>query len=147
MKKNAIIVKQLFDPIKTFILQKDSGTLEEYKGTSPLPSQGNCHILGDNVFSLYCDESRLFFQWNHSCWNLAERTLKVEYHHDFKNQKTRFSIDGNDIAYDAWWLDDPAFDLNLPELDEEKDYLGYIYSVYKQPSLQEKLISNWQGKL
>jgi len=54
-------------------------------------------------------------------------------------------LDGENfsIEYDAWWADIPSFEPVEPEMDEDEDFMGYIYAVWMNKTLQNNLISSW----
>ncbi len=106
-------------------------------------TQGNMHSVGGHTFALYADGGQLYFQWNRRRWNLRDPDLKIKYRHDFEAKSSVFSANDASLAYPAWWRDDPAFNPNIPEYDEDEDYLAYVFSVKNNLELQKALKRTW----
>jgi hypothetical protein len=137
------VLNQIFGKQRQVNFNVDTGSFSVFNGKEIQKSNGNFYEFGEHTFALYVDFGILYFQWNDHRWDMTSSNLVIEYQHDFKMQTTMFAVNGLKIEYPAWWKNDPHFDPNLPELDEDEDYFGYIFSVKQNQRLQHNLTVAW----
>ena len=113
----------------------------------PDPIRGNFQNVGRHSVALYAQDNQLKLQIDKKVWLFSSSTLNIDYHHKFQQRLTHFSITSPDdnfaIDYRAWWADIPDFEPLEPEMDQDEDYLAYIYEVWKTPSIQQALLERW----
>ena len=105
--------------------------------------QGSCAVINEEKFGVFAMDNQLYFQWGHKRWNFQDLDSKIKYQHDYQRGVTRFSIESAVVEYQAWWVGDPIFDPNLPERDEEEDFLGYVSYLARDGNLRKNLIKSW----
>lgn len=109
--------------------------------------QGNYALINSNNVAIYREKDKLVLQVNRQRWELSSRDVTLKYFHNLANKTTRFEIYSADksavIEYKSWWSDIPDFELVEPEMDENEDFLGYVYAVWKNRKLQDSLIRQW----
>lgn len=140
--KKSIVLRTVTHPQELVVLDTEQGrfTIQPVGYQAP---QGNYATINGEEFGIFSADKQLYFQWNHKRWNFQDLNNKIEYQHDFQQGVTRFSIQDTAIEYQAWWVGDPIFDPNLPERDEEEDFLGYITYLARDENLQQILIHSW----
>ncbi|WP_134052121.1 hypothetical protein [Rheinheimera aquimaris] len=126
-----------FDPVSGY---KSAAAADEV-------SSGNFHNIEGHSVALYAQDGQLKLQIDKKVWLFSSSTLNIDYHHKFQQRLTHFSITSPDdnfaIDYRAWWADIPDFEPLEPEMDQDEDYLAYIYEVWKTPSIQQALLERW----
>jgi hypothetical protein len=110
-------------------------------------SRGNFYLLDQQSLAIYCENNTLFLQIGSDRWDLSSSDTELIYSHDFSRKTTCFDVKSQSksmsIEYMAWWAVIPGFEPIEPEMDEEEDFLGYVFAVWKNKSLQKNLISSW----
>ncbi|WP_277252494.1 hypothetical protein, partial [Neptunomonas phycophila] len=103
--------------------------------------------LGQRKVAIFRDGNQLILQIGEKKWNLSSQDVVLRYSHNFSKKVTVFEVelDGENLSieYDAWWADIPSFEPVEPEMDEDEDFMGYIYAVWMNKTLQNNLISSW----
>ncbi|KAF0813411.1 hypothetical protein IGB42_02340 [Andreprevotia sp. IGB-42] len=140
--KKTIVLRTVIHPQKTVVLDTEQGKFAIHAVEDQV-AKGNYAVVNGDEFSVFSMDKQLYFQWNTKRWNFRGLGDKVEYRHDFQNGITIFSIEDTMIEYPAWWVGDPIFDPNLPERDEEEDFLGYVAYLAGDGNLQQRLIQSW----
>lgn len=138
-----IVLNHIFGQRGRVLFDVKTGAVNPCPEAKLQRAKGNLHSVAGHTFALYVEEGTLYIQCGNRRWNIAAPDLSISYGHDFQKKTTTFAIEGTEIRYPAWWVDDPHFDPNIPERDEDEDYLGYIFSVRQQPKLQQTLITSW----
>ena len=132
---------------KVMELEKKTGSLIEYLDQGSSMLNGNCHIVEGNNVSLYKEDDELFLQINEQRWCISSPDLVIKYHHVLSTEKTIFEVKDNKsvvlLEYAAWWSGIPNFKLVEPEMDEDEDYLAYIFYLWKSPYLQDTLFKSF----
>jgi len=109
--------------------------------------KGNFHLLGQRKVAIFSDDNLLILQIGEKTWNLSSQDVVLRYSHNLSKKMTVFEVklDGQNISieYDAWWAGIPGFEPVEPEMDEDEDFMGYVYAVWMNKALQHNLISNW----
>ncbi|MGI2112690.1 hypothetical protein ACRN9G_03710 [Shewanella frigidimarina] len=109
--------------------------------------KGNFHLLGQRKVAIFSDDNLLILQIGEKKWNLSSEDVVLRYSHNCSKKMTTFEVesDGQDISveYEAWWAGIPSFEPIEPEMDEDEDFMGYVYAVWMNKVLQQKLISSW----
>lgn len=110
-------------------------------------SSGNLHHVADHTIALYAQDGQLKLQIDKKVWPFSNTTVHINYHHKLQQRLTHFAItspnDNFSMDYRAWWADIPDFQPTEPEMDQDEDYLAYIYEVWKTPSIQQALLKKW----
>lgn len=108
---------------------------------------GNCHIVEGTLVALFCEKGVLTLQVGLEKWDLSSKSIQIKYLHDVPTRSTYFEVNHSgiitSIRYKAWWADIPGFLPVEPEMDEDEDFMGYIYAVWKNEGLQNALIAKW----
>lgn len=138
-----LLLNRLNGPEQQWRLQAASGVVTQVEGSESEAVQGNFAFINGHTFCVYVERGRLYFQADEQRWDLQSPACKLEYRHDISRKTTQFSVAGKVFEYPAWWRDDPRFERYLPELDEEHDYLGYIFALKDNPRLQSRMIEIW----
>ncbi|MEN7433113.1 hypothetical protein VA599_20440 [Chromobacterium sp. TRC.1.1.SA] len=141
MKKNIVLKKATY-PHEIVILDAESGRFSMQPAVDSIV-QGNYAVVCGDEFGVFATGKNLYFQWNDKCWNFQDIGLMVKYQHDLQRGVTRFSIGDAVIEYPAWWVGDIDFDPNVPERDEDEDFLGYVAHLACDEDLQLVLINSW----
>ena len=109
--------------------------------------KGNFHLLGQNKVAIFSDNNQLILQIGDKTWNLSSQDIVLRYSHSLSKKMTSFEVKSNgqniSIEYEAWWAGIPSFEPIEPEMDEDEDFMGYIYAVWVNKALQQSLISSW----
>ena len=134
----------------------DNGGRVEFEvstGTAaPVPDmtekpQGDFASVSSSNVAIYCENNKLFLQVDKQRWDLASGDLVLKYYHYLAKKTTRFEVHAADkdvvIEYKSWWSDIPGFEPVEPEMDEDEDFLGYVYAVWKNQKLQKSLVKQW----
>ena len=104
-------------------------------------------MLGQKKIAIYREGNNLTLQIGGDTWNLSSDDVEVKYSHDFSRKTTCFEVESGGeaafIEYEAWWSGIPGFEPVEPEMDEDEDFMGYVYAVWKNKSLQNSLIRSW----
>lgn len=140
---NEIVLNRIFGQCGRVHFDVKTGAAHPCPETDLRKAKGNLNSVVGHTFALYVENGVLYVQCDNRRWDMATPDLHISYGHDFQNGTTIFAIDGTKVSYPAWWVGDPRFDPNIPERDEDEDYLGYILSVRQQPQLQQSLITSW----
>ncbi|CCN85687.1 hypothetical protein VIBNISFn27_1100003 [Vibrio nigripulchritudo SFn27] len=140
-----MILFKPFDGSKKVFFDVDAG--EVLPGIDVSGSvNGNFHSIGSNNTAIYSYNETLVLQVNDRKWNLP--SIEVRYFHKIRDKTTVFEIIEDDncttIEYDSWWSTIPGFNPIEPEMDEDEDFYGYLFAVWKDISLQEVLIERWK---
>ncbi|MES2742073.1 MAG: hypothetical protein V4754_14130 [Pseudomonadota bacterium] len=143
MKNNKEIMLSRVDGPGFVLFDRAFGDVLACGDTDCRKTRGNMHSVGGHTFALYADEGQLYFQWGGRRWNMRDPDVKIRYRHDVDAKSSVFSVNDTSLAYPAWWRDDPAFNPNIPECDEDEDYLAYIFSVKNNLELQKTLRRTW----
>ena len=141
---NHVVLSNMFGASGVCLLTTNTGEISPCKEIGRR-SQGNFHTIGDSIFALYVENGSLFFQWDKRRWELSGLSIQMSYGHNIQNKSSVFIIEEQSIEYPAWWASDPTFDPNIPERDEEEDYLAYVFAVWNQPELQHALTVAWSN--
>lgn len=109
---------------------------------------GNLHFVGKHCVAIYCEKNDLFIQIDTNKWSLSSGNLNIKYFHKKTSRTTFFSIEEGEkiilIEYESWWKDIPGFMPMEPEMDEDEDFLGYVFSVWRNKKLQQSLVLSWK---
>ncbi len=140
--KKTVQLKKINRPNEIVVLDIERGTVSP-KQDATTDICGNYTDFEGQEFGVFALNGALYFQWNNRRWNFQGLGPKVKYEHNFQRKTTSFSIDGESIEYPAWWVGDPTFDPNLPERDEDEDFLAYISNLARNDGLQKILIQTW----
>ena len=109
--------------------------------------KGNLHFLDHRCLAIYCEGNTLILQVGSDMWRLNSEDVKLRYFHNLANKTTCFEVKSPEkslsIEYKAWWAEIPGFEPVEPEMDEDEDFLGYVFAVWKNKQLQDRLISSW----
>lgn len=109
--------------------------------------KGNFHLLDQKCLAIYCEGNALILQIGSDKWEFYSGDIELRYFHNVAKRTTCFEVKSQEksvsIEYKAWWAEIPGFEPVEPEMDEDEDFLGYVFSVWKNKQLQERLISNW----
>ncbi|PXF30703.1 hypothetical protein WH50_14000 [Pokkaliibacter plantistimulans] len=109
--------------------------------------KGNFHLLDQRCLAIYCEDNVLILQMDRDKWELSSADVELRYFHNLANRTTCFEVKSPkksvSIEYKTWWAEIPGFEPVEPEMDEDEDFLGYVFSVWKNKQLQGSLISNW----
>lgn len=138
-----VLLKRFNKPEQQQRLNPADGKLTPAAGAASVVAQGNFEHVGEYTFCLYVERGRLYFQADQQRWDFQSPACKLMYRHDIDRQVTQFSVAGKTFEYPAWWRNDPRFEPCLPELDEENDYLGYIFALKDNERLQNRMIEVW----
>jgi hypothetical protein len=125
----------------------DQGVAQELHGDSSVSASGNMHVVENHCVAVYAEGGILYLQIDKVRWPLDEK-LQLKYGHDVLTQTTRFlvsdGIKSTDIIYPSWWRGLGHNMLAVPEMDEDQDYLAYVFSVWRNESLRQQLLTAWQ---
>lgn len=109
--------------------------------------KGNFHLLDQRCVAIYCEDNILILQIDSNKWELSSEDVELRYFHNLANKTTCFEVKSPkksaSIEYKAWWAEIPEFEPVEPEMDEDEDFLGYAFAVWKSKQLQWNLISSW----
>ncbi|NRD72174.1 hypothetical protein HQQ94_02755 [Shewanella sp. VB17] len=142
-----MILSKPFD--KGELVDFDSSTCTFNKPVTDIDekSKGNFHLLEQNIVAIFSLNSLLILQIGDKKWDLSSEDTLLRYSHDFIKKTTIFEVELNElnvsIEYEAWWAGIPNFEPIKPEIDEDEDFMGYIYAVWMNKGLQQHLISIW----
>jgi hypothetical protein len=139
-----VLVADLDGGASVAVLDVESGIAHAGAVGGETPN-GNMRVVLGNTVALYAEGEHLFLQIGGRRWDLADPATVISYGHDLNRKTTTLQVGDLRLEYPAWWRDDPAYDPFIPELDEDEDYLAYVYSVAQQPALQENLIKVWSA--
>lgn len=110
---------------------------------------GNAHETHGHTVAIYAERGSLYLQIDMDRFDFRCRDLVIEYYHNITTRDTTFCVrhPGFEflLSYPAWWADIPAFEPVEPEMDQDNDYYAYLHSIWRNPSLQSKLIKSWSG--
>ncbi|CAA0101666.1 Uncharacterised protein [BD1-7 clade bacterium] len=105
---------------------------------------GSFHQVGDFCITLYCESGSIFLQIGRERWDLSDNGIELRYFHIIARRRTFFSIDPANlpisIEYDAWWADIPGFEPVEPEMDQDEDFLGYVYYVWQEKTYKNNCL-------
>ncbi|GEM_PF-2855136 len=108
---------------------------------------GNFYLLDQRRLAIYCEGSTLILQMDFDVWELSSENVELRYFHNLANKTTCFEVKSPEktvsIEYKAWWAEISGFEPIEPEMDEDEDFLGYVFAVWKNKQLQGSLISIW----
>jgi len=138
-----ILLKRARGPRETVLFDVATGRSAPAAVPPDARMHGTQATVAEQSFALYADNGELWFQWNERRWALASPDLHLSYAHDVAAALTTFTAGDRSITYPAWWRGDPAFDLLVPEQDEQEDYLAYVVAVWSDPPLQARLRDAW----
>lgn len=107
-----------------------------YLSDSENTHQGLFEKTNEFNIALYKDINQTtIIQINKVKYKLLDEETEIEYFHDFDNKKTIFKIKNFSkstiIKYDSWWSHIPNYIPLQPELDEDEDFLAYVYTIWK----------------
>jgi len=141
-----MVLLSLFD--KLGLVDFDASTCVVNSNVSAsIKPKGSFHLLGQRPLAIYCENNTLILQIDSDKWDLSSVDLQLRYFHNLANKTTRFEVKSPEksvsIEYKAWWADIPGFEPVEPEMDEDEDFLGYVFAVWKNKQLQQSLISTW----
>lgn len=109
--------------------------------------RGNIHLLLDKCIAIYCEDGTLILQIDKNKWDISSKETVLRYFHRLIDKTTHFEVvsekESVSIAYRAWWAEIPDFALFEPEMDEDEDFLGYVFAIWRSKQLQESLIESW----
>ncbi len=141
-----MILSKPFDRGELTDFDSPTCAIKPVVNTSEKP-KGNFHQLGQRKVAIFRDGNQLILQIGEKKWNLSSQDVVLRYSHNFSKKVTVFEVelDGENfsIEYDAWWADIPGFEPVEPEMDEDEDFMGYVYAVWMNKALQNNLISSW----
>ncbi|WP_104399826.1 hypothetical protein [Vibrio penaeicida] len=107
---------------------------------------GNFHSTGCDNAAIYRLNDTLVLQINDKRWDFP--SIGIRYFHKVKDKTTVFEISEGDVCtkieYDSWWSAIPGFEPIEPEMDEDEDFYGYLFAVWKDISLQKVLVNRWR---
>lgn len=142
-----LVLKMPFKKNKTMEFHPWSGCAYDWVGSSDLAINGNMDNVNGQVISIYVEGGQLFLQVDKDRWVLDENHVKLSYQHDPASRMTHFLIDDHvkpiDIIYPAWWKDLGHFNASVPEMDEDEDYLAYVFTVWSNNELRQELLAAW----
>lgn len=125
----------------------------DYSNGSVIPCEsansqkGNLHIVDGNAVAIYSLDNKLMLQIGLKIWDLSSDVLKLNYFHNIANRTSCFQVLFNgeltSIEYEAWWANIPDFEPVEPEMDEDEDFMAYVFSVWKNTQVQKALLSRW----
>lgn len=129
-----MILTKPFDKNKLVEFNIDTGDVLDVFSADSI-HEGVFEKIDNDNFAFYKLNNKLVLQINQCKWNILDANISIKYFHDFHENITFFSIDDKtskySTRYKSWWSDIPDFIPLDPELDEEEDFLGYIYSIWK----------------
>lgn len=109
--------------------------------------KGNFHALDQTCLAIYSDDNSLILQIDSDKWDLSSEDIELRYFHNLAKRTTCFEVRFRDkafsIEYKAWWAEIPGFEPVEPEMDEDEDFLAYVFEVWKNKKLQRSLINRW----
>ena len=109
--------------------------------------KGNFHLLEQRNVAIYSDNNALKLQIGEDVQNLSSGEAVIRYFHNVSRKTTCFEVESEgritSIEYKAWWAEIPGFEPVEPEMDEDEDFMGYIYAVWNNKQLQQSLIATW----
>jgi len=139
----ALALRNVGNPSEIVLLDTAHGTFS-HQANSTLDVQGNYMLKGVNEFAVFADHGDLYFQWNDRRWALHGIGARISYSHDFHRKVTKFSVDDESIEYQSWWAGDNTFNINIPERDEDEDYLAYVANLAQNEAMQQNLLRSWR---
>lgn len=114
---------------------------------APGKPKGNFHFLDQKCIAIYSKGDSLILQIDSDKWELSSGAVELRYFHDVTKRTTCFEVNSPEgsvsIEYNAWWAGIPGFVPVEPEMDEDEDFLGYVFAVWKNKHLQANLIGRW----
>jgi hypothetical protein len=141
-----MILSKPFDKGDLVDFDVSTGVAISNVGVSVKP-KGNFHLLDQKRLAIYCEDNTLILQLDSDKWELSSVDVELMYCHNLANKTTFFEVKSPEksvsIEYKAWWAEIPGFEPVEPEMDEDEDFLGYVYAVWKNKKLQGSLISSW----
>jgi hypothetical protein len=141
-----MILSKPFDKGDLVDFDVSTGVAISNVGVSVKP-KGNFHLLDQKLLAIYCEGNTLILQLDTDKWELSSVDVELMYFHNLANKTTCFEVKSPEksvsIEYKAWWAEIPGFEPVEPEMDEDEDFLGYVYAVWKNKQLQGSLISSW----
>jgi len=143
-----MILSKPFDNGELIDFDSLTCTFKAVKNAGEKP-KGNFHLVGRNNVAIFSNNNLLILQIGEKTWNLSSRDVALRYFHNLPKKLTVFEVelDGQNttIEYEAWWAGIPGFELNEPEMDEDEDFMGYVYAVWMNKALQQNLIASWSS--
>ncbi|WP_203141004.1 hypothetical protein [Marinobacter mangrovi] len=113
----------------------------------PSKPKGNFHQLGQRCIAIYCEDNALILQVDRDKWDLSSMGVNLNYFHNLDSRTTCFEVKSSEksvsLEYKSWWAEIPGFEPVEPEMDEDEDFLGYVFEIWKNRKLQESLIRSW----
>lgn len=109
--------------------------------------KGNFHIVEGNAVAIYNRDNRLMLQIGLKIWDISSDKIELNYFHNIAKRTSCFQVLFNEelisVEYEAWWAKIPGFEPIEPEMDEDEDFMAYVFSVWKNTQLQKNLLSQW----
>jgi hypothetical protein len=108
---------------------------------------GNIHSFLGKCIAIYHEVNTLILQIDNDKWDIRSDKLEMHYFHELVDKTTHFEIlsEGKlfSIRYQSWWAEIPHFLPVEPEMDQDEDFLGYIFAVWNSGQLQKSLMASW----
>jgi len=141
-----VILTEPFDNGDRVEFDISNGIAALMPGVTEKP-QGNYALVNSSNVAIYTERGKLFLQVDLQRWDLSSGGVALKYFHNLAQKTTRFEVYDADksavIEYRSWWSDIPGFEAVEPEMDEDEDFLGYVYAIWKNQQLQKSLIKHW----
>lgn len=123
-----------------------TGTISSITGTASKPN-GNFDLVGQYNVAIYSKNNTLVLQIGANAWDLSSNEITIRYFHNVLKKITHFELEFEGkvtlLEYEAWWASIPDFEPIEPEMDEDEDFMGYVYAIWENKHLQKSLVDSW----